>query len=168
MSLSLFLYAAMVAWSPLGAHIYYEKPEATEARYHRFADEVVAAVEEDEPLFAGPDGRAKTALYLTSIASFETGGFVARVIDCRVGGDGSRSWGPFQSQTEKETACGSVAGAVHVALAQIRTSFKMCAALPEEDRLAAYASGSCDKGLRESRNRSRRARWWWDHHPFAP
>ena len=42
----------------------------------------------------------------------------------------------------------------------MRTSFSMCKSLPLEDRLAAYASGSCDKGRQSSRWRVGKALRW--------
>lgn len=46
------------------------------------------------------------------------------------------------------------------ALHIMRTSMAMCKALPEEDRLAAYASGTCDKGRQSSRWRYGKAIRW--------
>jgi len=46
------------------------------------------------------------------------------------------------------------------ALHVMRTSFSMCKALPEDERLAAYASGTCDKGRQSSRWRVGKALRW--------
>jgi len=46
------------------------------------------------------------------------------------------------------------------ALHIMRTSFSMCKKLPVEERLAAYASGSCDKGKQSSRWRVGKAFKW--------
>lgn len=46
------------------------------------------------------------------------------------------------------------------ALHIMRTSFSMCKSLPVEERLAAYASGTCDKGKQSSRWRVGKAFKW--------
>ena len=61
-----WLVAAMFAWTP--AH------EVDRARFTEIASDIAAVVydPEEEPLFSGEDGRAKTALLLASIAAHES------------------------------------------------------------------------------------------------
>jgi hypothetical protein len=168
-ALALYLYAFMVAAAPLEHHRYYEAPAVTDARYRQIAADVADQVLDptEAPLFDGSDGRAKTGLLALSVASFESGEFRAGVQWCGESGDGGASWGLFQSKRGK-MVCDSLRGAVHVALEQIRESRTACAALPWDERLALYASGTCSRGRRESINRVRRATDYWAAHPFKP
>src|SRR5258708_1970304 len=73
-SLVTYLIAAMVAWGPLRAQTPIESSAAALARYAGIARDVAQVVvdEEETPLFPGPDGRARTALLMLSVASFES------------------------------------------------------------------------------------------------
>ena len=160
-----YLFAAMTSWSPLSVHAYAEPAAVTEARYERIAEEVAATVADEAPLFAGDDGRAKTALYALSIASYESGGFRADVLSCQTRGDGGRSYGLYQSSDR--TACASIHAATVIALRQIRQSWDACHDLPQEARLGAYTAGDCEAGARSSATRVRRAQRYWVAHPFT-
>ena len=160
-----YLFAAMTSWSPLSAHAYAEAPAVTEARYARIAEEVAATVADEAPLFAGNDGRAKTALYVLAIASYESGGFRADVLSCQTRGDGGRSYGLYQSSDRM--ACESVHAATVIALRQVRQSWTVCHDAPQEARLGAYTAGNCEAGARSSATRVRRAQRYWTVHPFT-
>lgn len=73
-ALTNYLLAAMTAWMPITSHAHSEAPEVTEARYEQIAADIAeVALDPDEaPLFAGEDGRVKTALLLLSVAYHES------------------------------------------------------------------------------------------------
>ena len=81
-----WLVGAMIAWVP-------PLHDADRVRYESIARDMVAVAYDDQeaPLFAGADGRAKTALLMASIASFESQ-YRADVDDGRVTGDHGRSF----------------------------------------------------------------------------
>ena len=72
-SLVTYLVAAMTAWVPLQGAAASRRTKRM-ARYESIARDVAAVAfdEAEEPLFPGPDGRAQTALFMLSIASFES------------------------------------------------------------------------------------------------
>ena len=73
-SLVAYLLAAMLAWVPAGVQKAHEAPEEAQTRYEAIARDVAAvALDPDETsIFAGPGGRARTALVLLSVASYES------------------------------------------------------------------------------------------------
>lgn len=167
-TLALYLYAAMIFWTPLKDHLFAEGAPITEARYQQIAVETADTLLDpaEEPLFDGANGRAESALFMLSIASFESGGFASDVQFCKKGGDGNHAWGLFQSHAGKDQACGGIRAALHQALAQVRESFAACRKLPAAERLSGYAAGNCRDGKAESRRRALRAREWWAAHPY--
>ena len=56
---------------------------------------------------------------------------------------------------------------IRVALHIMRKSFQMCSALPQNEKLSAYASGNCVDGRSASRLRMNLAKSWFDGHPPA-
>lgn len=170
-TLAAYLFTAMKFWSPLPNHAYRENIAITEARYLQIANDVAEQVLDptEMPLFAGEDGRAQTGIYVLATGSFESGGFRADVQFCEStgGGDSGRSWGLFQDQMDsKDASCLSMRQATHLAIKHIRRSFEDCANLPQEERLAEYASGSCGAGRKASATRVLRAmNYWRDHKP---
>ena len=75
-SLIQYIFAAMIAWTPLQSLTSYgETVDQVRARYLAIASDIATgAMSPDEPpLFSGPSGRARTALLLASIGSFEGG-----------------------------------------------------------------------------------------------
>lgn len=167
-TLTAYLYAAMLSWVPLSAHTFRETEPVTTARYLDFAEHLanVALDPNEVPLYDSPSGRAKTALLLASIASFETGQFDPDVIWCLHSGDGGRAWGPWQTHASKERACLSIESAAHQALEQIRESRRMCASLPVEWRLSGFTAGNCRDGHAESARRVNRAMRYWEGHAY--
>ena len=169
--LAAYLLSAMNAFYPQSNHAFHEQAEVTESRYEAFADDVATVVlnAEVQPLFAGDAGRAKTGLLLISISSFESM-FIDDVVTCVRGGDHNHSWGPFQTQREKELTCTSVQDASVVALDMIRESFRVCHGLPETAHLAEYTDGNDFKSTRafkRSSDRMSRAMNYFNHHPFV-
>jgi len=172
-SLVAYLVAAMVGWVPAHAQPQ-ESPDEVMDRYESIArDAATVALDPDEaPLFGGPDGRARTALLMLSVASYESG-YRKRVDDGRGRGDNGRSFCLMQIRVgtgatgegwtgpdlvEDRTRC--FRAALHI----LRKSFGICHSLPVEDRLSAYASGSCTAGTEASRRRILRASNWGATH----
>ena len=169
MNLPAYLYAAMTAWAPPSSHAYAEAPAITEARYQAIASDVasVALDPDEQPLFAGDDGRARTAVLLLAVASLESGGFRGDVQSCAVTGDHGRARGLFQSHRSGDRVCTTAREATRVALEQIRESFVMCEREDPAVWLAGYVSGSCGRGWMASRRRWDRAADWMKTHPVA-
>jgi hypothetical protein len=142
-----WLVAAMFAWTP--AH------EVDRARYTEIASDLAAVVydPDEQPLFSGDDGRAKTALLLASIAAHEST-FREDVENGKSRGDGGTSWCFMQLHIGSGKTVEGWSGAdvtsdrrlcfragLHVA----RESFRMCKAFPVIEKLSAYASGQCGR-----------------------
>jgi len=167
-----YLVAAMTAWVPAKAHP--ESPEETAKRYESIAQDVasVAFDEAEKPLFAGPDGRIQTALFMLSIASYESS--YKKVVDEGADrGDGGRSYCLMQIRVgdgrTREGWTGSQLVAdrklcLRAALHILHGSFNVCHNLPVEDRMSAYATGRCFEHADVSRSRIYRARAWWHKH----
>jgi hypothetical protein len=153
-----------------------EQRETTEegrARYAGIAADLTAVLFEDEtkPLFPGKRGREHTAAVLLAVAYLESG--FRKDVDLGAGklgrGDHGRSWCLMQVQagltgtvpsgserTRSYTGADLVADrkkCFRAGLEMVRQSLSACKDQPLKDRLAVYASGSCDKGLAESRMR---------------
>ncbi|WP_394849644.1 hypothetical protein LZC95_19605 [Pendulispora brunnea] len=114
--------------------------------YEETARAIAHVVAEEEPLFDGPDGRAQTAATLVSLAFFESR------FDQRAQGDAGHSTGLFQSWGGG-AALFDPTRATRAALAAMRESLHRCRHRPSAERLASYASGSCDRGRAASRVR---------------
>ena len=168
MQIITWLVAAMFAWTPA--------KEADRARYTEIASDLVAVAydPEEQPLFSGPDGRAKTALLLASIAAHEST-FRADVEDGRARGDGGTSWCFMQVHIGVGKTVEGWTGAdvtsdrklcfragLHIA----RESFRMCIAQPVTEKLGAYASGQCGKSP-ESRQMVSRVVAYSQHHAMS-
>jgi hypothetical protein len=156
----------MLSWAPLTEHAFVEARAVTEARYAAIADDIASVALAEPPLFAGDDGRARTAVLLAAIASVESGGFRGDVAFCRRPGDRGHAWGLYQSHTARERVCSSVREATRVALEQVRESINACLPL-DAPALAAYASGSCRKGHSAARSRWDRAAAWMRAHAWG-
>jgi hypothetical protein len=169
--LASWVLAAMMTWVPL------QQSDAELARYDAMAHDfaAVALDSSEEPPFSGDLGRAKTALLMASIASFESG-YRADVDDGRTTGDHGHSYCIMQVQVIGKTREGWTGQdltsdrkkCIRVALRHIRESFRWCQASAQEDRLAGYTVGSCKPNERFSRDRMLRAKWFWNKSPFDP
>jgi hypothetical protein len=165
-----WLVGAMMAWVP-------PLHDSDRTRYEAIAKDVVAVVydEHEAPAFTGEMGRAKTALLMLAIASFESS-YRADVDDGRVLGDHGRSYCLMQVQVFNKTPEGWTGKDLvtdrtkcfRAALRAIRTSFEWCKDHALEDRLAGYTSGSCRDGENLSRYRMWRAKSYWARTPFMP
>ena len=150
----------------------------------------VAFDPEESPLFKGPNGRSKTAALLLSVANMESAfrKDVDFGIGSHAKGDGGQSWCLMQVQlgvavngkTKNRISLNKDSFTVNsdpaswggedliadrkkcirAGLHIMRSSFIMCASLPVEEKLAAYASGSCSSGKNASRVRVESAMKW--------
>jgi hypothetical protein len=177
-----YLFAAMVAFVPLSQHAYYEKTADTEARYAAIAADVaeLALDETEAPVFKGELGRVKTALLMTSIASYESH-FDARTdrgISVRAGdNDNGKAVGLWQTHlyppllpegwTRAELAADRKKAARY-ALRMVRESFRICSRHPVAELLGWYAVGGngCSSSAK-AESRVQRAMRWLEGHPFA-
>ena len=165
-----WLVGAMLSWVP-PAH------DADRVRYEAIARDIVSVAydEAEQPIFTGDGGRAKTALLMASIASFESG-FRADVDDGRTTGDHGRSYCLMQVQVFGHTTEGWTGHDLvtdrkkcfRAALSRIRYSFEWCKSHALEDRLSGYTTGLCRDGEHLARDRFFRARSYWSHTPFTP
>ena len=118
-----------------------------DAEDFRFRTEIATTIS-----LATDDAREQTIL--ARIAWFEAR-LLPRVAFCETNGQGS--FGLFQveplSPDERGIVCGPLEGQTDLALARVRDSRARCAHLPPELSLAAYASGSCDRGHSFARDR---------------
>src|SRR5450631_1383827 len=158
-----WLVGAMLAWVP-------PLHDVDRTRYETIAKDLVAVAYDDheQPAFTGDGGRAKTALLMAAIASFESG-YRADVDDGRVTGDHGRSYCLMQVQVFDKTSEGWTGKDLtndrtkcfRAALKRIRISFDWCKEHALADRLAGYTSGTCRDGEPLSRNRFWRAQAYW-------
>lgn len=163
--LATYIFAAMISWVPIDNHTFYEKPEITVARYHDIANSIVevALDPEIEPLFAGEDGRIKTALLLASVASSE--GFFRKDIDtCKIGGDHGLAWGLWQTHASKKLVCSNRKAAIIIALDMMRQSFTACKKFEVSDRMSVYTDGQCHANWKRSRFKMNRATSYLSNH----
>lgn len=171
----------MMLWAPPEHRSKTYIPEAKETKEQatsRYVDIAQAVVDvaydtREAPILTMKDeqkARAHSALLMMSIALFESG--LRRDVDLGIGkqgrGDAGRSWCLMQIQLGDGKVPDSdpeVAGwtgkdlvadrrkCFRTALRMIRRSFTACQKNDFPHRLAAYASGSCDKGHAESSSR---------------
>jgi hypothetical protein len=168
--LASWVLAAMMTWVPL-------RSDAELTRYDAIAHDFAAVALDaaEEPPFSGDLGRAKTALLMASIASFESG-YRADVDDGRTTGDHGQSYCIMQVRVIGKTREGYAGKdliedrkkCMRVALRFIRESFRWCQASALEDRLSGYTVGSCKENERFSRDRVLRDKWFWNKSPFDP
>jgi hypothetical protein len=170
-TLMTYLLQAMAAWVPPAQH-----PEGTDkaqARYDSIARDIatVALDEAQNPLFAGSDGREKTALLVASIASFESY-FRADVDEGKARGDKGGSYCLMQIQVgngrtpEGWTGPELIASRPKCLMAgmnRIRESFSMCRNLPQAFRLSGYTSGRCTQEPKAEARMNRATRWLASH-----
>jgi hypothetical protein len=176
-ALAAWLLTAMQAFYSPSYHAATEAGEITEARYEAFAHDVAFASMQPYvmPVFDTRDGvkddaqaRAKTALVFVSIASYESR-YKASVLSCKEGGDGNRSWGPFQTQRKKRLACKGALGAMVVGLEMVHESFRICHYMRVDAWLSEYTDGNqfrTSKAWKRSALRMNQALDYWKAHPF--
>jgi hypothetical protein len=146
-----WIFALLVAVSPPGRVPARETLEAGEERYRAIAADVADVVASAPPIFAGPDGRARTAALLVAVAALESGLRLDVDSGTRRGGGGE--CGLWQTMPVAGRCPETRRAGAALALERMRRSFAACHAAPVAERLAAYASGHCSAGLAESRAR---------------
>jgi hypothetical protein len=170
-TLTTYLLQAMAAWVPAAT-----QPEGAEkalVRYEAIAKDIAALTldEAQNPLFAGNDGREKTALLVASIASFESF-YRADVDEGRARGDKGASYCLMQVRVGEGKTPEGWTGADLIAsrskclmagLNRIRESFSMCKALPQAFRLAGYTAGHCVQEPKAEARMNRATRWLSAH-----
>lgn len=152
-----------------------------EARYWAIAEAVATVVSDpaERPVFAGPEGRARTAALLLGISYLESGwrrdvdlglgpharggGVDACFLQIRVGRGRTREGWTADELVTDRTKC------VRAALRLVRASYGACRGLPREHALTAFAAGRCDseRGQRASAARIAVARRLLEHAPPA-
>jgi len=185
-----WIVSAMVAWSPPGReHLIPEAKETEEATMGRYEDIAKSLVQvtyntENNPVFSGDFGRARTTMLLLSIAYFESG--FRRDVDLGLGKVGSGDHGRshcllqinmgvnrtdttyLQHLIGKEWSVNDLlqdrTKCFFTGFSMVTKSFVACRSLPLEERLAGYASGDCSKGRDESKTRIEKARRWFSGH----
>jgi len=113
--------------------------------YQDTARAIAQVVDEEAPLFDDDAGKDRTTVLLVAVAYRESR------FDPRAVGDGGRARGLWQQHGG--AALFDPATAARRAVRALRTSMGACAARPLDERLAAYASGSCSRGGSASRER---------------
>ncbi len=158
---------AMTSWAPPKPH--------DEPRYAAIAADIanVANAPDEEPLFEGADGRARTAILLAAFADAESGGYRKDIDSSTRRGDGGtvclmqvKVLGGHTEEgwTSKEiiadrTLC------VRVALHRLRDSMAACHKLTGGDRFGMYTHGKCVPKNHVAGYRVWRASQWQKGHP---
>lgn len=144
-----WLFALLVAVAPPGRVPERETEAAAIVRYQAIAEDLDAVTAEQAPLFPGPDGRAMTAGLLVAIAVHESG--LRLDVDQGATRGGGQDVCLLQLRSPRHDVATDRRACFREGLRLARQSFAACRALERRDRLAAYASGSCAAGRRESR-----------------
>jgi hypothetical protein len=163
-----WLVVAMNAWVQPLPH-----DESAQERYRSMADDITEVVYDvnEKPLYEGPNGRAKTALFMASIAGFESSytadvdsgkkrGTVgdACIMQLVISGHNRLhlvgdvyEWSRTEGWTYEDILADRkkcIRGALHIA----RESFRIC------HSLSLYTVGKCDPKEPKARHREERAR----------
>jgi len=156
MTLAAWIFLAMSAWVPPG--------ETDAARYQEIAQDI-ADVAIEAPLYEGSDGKAKTALLMAAVASFES--FYRKDVDSlKVKGDNGAALCLMQVHPRKGEDLSDRKNCLRIALLRMHESFTRCANLPLSYRLSGYTRGSCAED-KSSAYRMYRATRFWKEHPFT-
>lgn len=168
MTVATWILAVMLAAAPPGRSTFArENEEQGRERYALIAEAIADVAAREAPLFGGTHGRERTAVLLAAVA-FAESGYRRDVEAGETRGDKGRACGLWQIQATPVPCPQFVTDrreSARYALELMRRSFTACRTLPIEERLAAYASGRCDAGLRESRVRIELAQRWYARHP---
>jgi len=168
-ALKSYLVAFMVAQYPVANHRYLGvTDEYTRARYEAIAADIAdVALDPDEPpIFrdekSSPyDGRVKTALLMTSIARFESGGYREDVDTFKKLGDSGAARCLLQLHLWEGEVVNDRPSCLRAGLRHIRESYKSC------HSLSGYTVGRCIDHEPEAERRTRMAENWLKKHPFS-
>jgi hypothetical protein len=147
----------MIAWI-LSLMIALQPRAPWRETYEDTAKAIASVVSEETALFAGKDGKEKSAALLVALAWAESR------FDPKAVGDHGHSFGLYQifhtnlptpEGFAKADILGNQTNATKVAHRMLKQSMGICGKRPVEERLGWYASGdaACSKGLSESRFR---------------
>ena len=153
----------LLAVSPPGRVPARESLEAGEERYRAVAADVAEVVATSPPIFAGSQGREQTTALLVAVAALESG--LRLDVDTGTRRGPAGECGLWQTMPVAGRCPETRRAAAALALERMRASFAACHAAPVAERLAVYASGSCSRGLAESRARVELARRLVARHP---
>jgi hypothetical protein len=174
-----YLFTAMLAWSPPFDHTYYEPRNETLARYEGIARTIAkVALDPAEPsLVGGPDGRTETALFVASVAFYESGGY-RRDVELGTGkharGDSGHSWCLMQLNIGNGRTAEDWTGpelvndqekCIRAGLHKMRESLLHCTGQTFIDRLSGYTNGRCLDGADAAHRRTKRAIEFYERHP---
>lgn len=162
-----WLVSLMVSASPPGRSGRESQHEAL-TRYESIAGDVMHVVEREPPLFGGAKGRERTAVLMIAVALHESayrldvdrGETRGRIGECSIWQIVPAERGSCDAWKDRRLAAG-------IALERMRRSQRACMkpGVPVEHLLAAYASGSCTRGHKESRIRVETAMRWFARKP---
>jgi hypothetical protein len=163
-----WIFAVLVALAPPDRYAplqalpgWSETPAEREARYRTIAADLDAVIAAAPPLFGGAGGKRETAALILAVAHHESG--FAPDVDlgpCYRGRDGrslrcdaGRAACVMQvrgTPEEQRELFADRRRCFREGLRLLRRSLSACSKLPPSKRLAAYASGSCAGGHKES------------------
>lgn len=157
----------MTAWI-LALMIALQPAAPWRSSYDATAQAIADVTRDEAPLFAGADGRARTAAVLVSVAWFES------TFKPGATGDHGRSHGLFQVQGHG--TLDDPHDATRAALVELRASLHVCRKRPLAERLAFYAGGGpaphdadgCPvnaEAVNASKHRLARAFWLFKRYP---
>jgi len=140
-----------------------QEPQAPWRGTYGKTAEAIARVAETEPVF-DQRGEERTAALLVAIAWYESR-FKPNAVSankqyvCLFQIDKRHLSDPDKALVDQEVCA-------RAAIKIIRASFQKCASKPENDRLAIFMSGACDRGVPESRYRMLLAQKLLKEHPM--
>jgi len=156
-----WILSLLIAVSPPGRVPSRESYDDAIVRYESIATDLEAVVTDAAPLYSGPHGHAQTAALLVAIAAHESG--LRRDVDEGETRGGGKDACLLQLRNRPDAATDRRT-CFRVGLRLVRASLAACRTMPERERLAAYASGSCERGRPESRAMLDAAkRLYWSH-----
>lgn len=144
-----------------------EDPAERAVRLQSIAEDISEVVfdADEEPLFPGPSGHEKSAVFVATYAAHESGQFFKGVDDGTKRGDSGSSWCIMQMHIGRKKTLEGWTGpeiiqdrrkCVRAGYHVMKIAMKKCKG-SEESRMAAYISGSCDKAVGEAKKRYRHA-----------
>jgi hypothetical protein len=187
-----WLVLAMASWIPLPERPLHDEPMADYvARRTAIAEDLLAVASDsaEEPLFDGPDARERTALFMASIASFESAydlevdqgkrlGPAGEVCIMQVSVDAARTprgMVTAEGWTRDELAKDR-SKCIRAALHKLQVSRRICSdarsilnrtqrALAGSDVFSIYTGGRCSAGSLYAAHRYNRAQKWLEREP---
>jgi len=142
-----WLLAFMVAMVPPGHFPERETRDAALERYDSIADDVLAEVHAS-PIFTGPDGEAMSASLVIALAVHESG--LRLDVDQGITRGEGRDSCLMQIRDASLEVVNDRRACFRDGIRIIKRSMRQCQKSARRDQLAAYASGSCDRGVNRS------------------